>query len=876
MTKKKLLKLMTGLGCCACLCGAVAFAGGCAQNNNSASESSSSQLEEQSTYTVKFDVCIDLQTNTILDRTVEANQVVDEPTVVIRDENPRNLQIVGWYTDPEYTMQWDFDFDLVTSDITLYAKWEGRYTVDFYLGDSTKPIVSTLIKEGRKAEPCEDKCYGYDVIGYYTSPDYTEAFDFEQPITGDEKIYIQVKDYLYYDANSIVNGFASFAGAGGVGGSPTAGTISYEEKDGESYARVDFGYSTSADPYIAVEYTDVNIRKSQSIEVTFKNLGDAYQMALLWVAKDEYGYVGKSEYDGTNSYYYDLGAYRNMSEDDEWVTIRFDLAELNLNWRESTSLFSLRFQSCYNSHNPTENPNTHCKEETTPNVMLIKSIKGVYDPDYDPDRCLVTYHLGETTYSERVDQGASLDLSEAKGGYKILGYYTDEAYENAFNADTPITSDTELYVKVADQLYYNGLSIAQDFEAYAGKGGTGGEPTEGSVVYEEKNGESYVRADFGYSNSPDPYIAIHNMEIDITKTQTLDITFKNLGDSYELALFWVVKDAQGNYLGNKDFSAANSKYYNIQGYRNMSEDGEWVTLRFELAAENANWRNAATLCALRLQSSYNSYNPTENPNTHCKEETTPNVMLIQSIAGVYDEEYDASRPLVTYHLGSNVSSERVESGKKLERNDAACVGYKVLGYYQDAEFTIPFDFNSVITEDTDIYVKTEDKLYFSAASLESFKAYPPTNGDGEAGSVTLSDDGEYAVVDFGYAFTLADAHIAITNVQIDKADCSKLLITMKNIGGAKNFAIYWQGIDKNGNEKKDWNSKWATYAAFGADEIEMSADGEWITLTIDLSGVAAWTNLETITAFRIESNYIATSETDHNNVWYIKEIEGVK
>lgn len=620
MTKKKLLKLMTGLGCCACLCGAVAFVGGCAQNNNSASESSSSQLEEQSTYTVKFDVCIDLQTNTILDRTVEANQVVDEPTVVIRDENPRNLQIVGWYTDPEYTMQWDFDFDLVTSDITLYAKWEGRYTVDFYLGDSTtKPIVSTLIKEGRKAEPCEDKCYGYDVIGYYTSPDYTEAFDFEQPITGDEKIYIQVKDYLYYDANSIANGFASFAGAGGVGGSPTAGTISYEEKDGESYARVDFGYSTSADPYIAVEYTDVNIRKSQSIEVTFKNLGDAYQMALLWVAKDEYGYVGKSEYDGTNSYYYDLGAYRNMSEDDEWVTIRFDLAELNLNWRESTSLFSLRFQSCYNSHNPTENPNTHCKEETTPNVMLIKSIKGVYDPDYDPDRCLVTYHLG-----------------------------------------------------------------------------------------------------------------------------------------------------------------------------------------------------------------------------------------------------------------SNVSSERVESGKKLERNDAACVGYKVLGYYQDAEFTIPFDFNSVITEDTDIYVKTEDKLYFSAASLESFKAYPPTNGDGEAGSVTLSDDGEYAVVDFGYAFTLADAHIAITNVQIDKADCSKLLITMKNIGGAKSFAIYWQGIDKNGNEKKDWNSKWATYAAFGVDEIEMSADGEWITLTIDLSGVAAWTNLETITGFRIESNYIATSETDHNNVWYIKEIEGVK
>ena len=592
----------------------ITFFVGCTNGGSGGTDASGSGK----TYTVKFELCTDLMTNRIMDRTVEAGKTVDEPTVAIRGDNPENLEIVGWYQDEAYTTSWDFDFDLVTSDVILYAKWEARYSVDFYLGDNTVPVSTSLIKGGRKAEPCEDKCYGYEVLGYYTSREYTEEFDFEQPITKNTSVYIQVGGQLFYDAVSIENAFAAFAGKGGVGGNPTAGSIVYEEKDGESYARVDFGYSNSADPYIAVEYTDVDITKSQSIEVTFKNLGDAYQLALLWVAKDNYGYVGKSEYSSANSYYYDLGAYRNMSEDDEWATIRINLAELNVNWRASTSLYSLRFQSCYNSYNPTENPNTHCKEETVPNVMLIKSIKGVYDAAYDPDRCLVTYHLRD-----------------------------------------------------------------------------------------------------------------------------------------------------------------------------------------------------------------------------------------------------------------NVSSERVDRDSKLVRNDAACAGYKVLGYYTDAAYTTPFDFNSVITGDIDIYVKTDDYIYFDATALTAFKAYSPTDGNGSEGSVTLSESGEYVTVDYGYAPALADAHIALVNVQIDKMGCSKLEITMKNLGGAASFAIYWQGVDKAGIAHNGWSASMAAYGGFSLAQRNMSEDSEWITLTIDLSTISGWTDLETLTALRIESNYRATSESDLTNVWLIKEIKGV-
>ena len=307
----------------------------------------------------------------------------------------------------------------------------------------------------------------------------------------------------------------------------------------------------------------------------------------------------------------------------------------------------------------------------------------------------------------------------------------------------------------------------------------------------------------------------------------------------------------------------------------MSEDDEWVTLTFNLAETNINWRGSTTLCSLRLQASYNSFNPTENPNTHCKEETVPNVMLIKSIKGVYDAAYDPDRCLVTYHLGDNVSTERIDKDSKLVRNDAACLGYKVLGYYTDAAYTTPFDFDSAITGDTDIYVKTENYIYFDAASISSFKAYKPTDGSGAAGNVTLSENGEYAIVDYGYAPALADAHIAIMNVQIDRMGCKKLEITMKNLGGAASFAIYWQGVDKAGIAHNGWSASMATYGGFSLAQRNMSADGEWVTLTIDLSAISGWMNLETITALRIESNYKATSESDLTNVWLIKEIKGV-
>ena len=84
----------------------------------------------RSGYTVKFELCTELQTTTVLDRTVTPGSFLEEPEVYVTGNNEENWSISGWYTEPEYELQWDFDFDTVESDLTLYAKWEATLTLN--------------------------------------------------------------------------------------------------------------------------------------------------------------------------------------------------------------------------------------------------------------------------------------------------------------------------------------------------------------------------------------------------------------------------------------------------------------------------------------------------------------------------------------------------------------------------------------------------------------------------------------------------------------------------------------------------------------------------------------------------------------------------
>jgi uncharacterized repeat protein (TIGR02543 family) len=69
-----------------------------------------------STYTVTFD---SQGGSMVSSQSLEAGQLVSEPAEPSRED----YSFEGWYQEPDCINLWDFSSDIVTSDLTLYAKW---------------------------------------------------------------------------------------------------------------------------------------------------------------------------------------------------------------------------------------------------------------------------------------------------------------------------------------------------------------------------------------------------------------------------------------------------------------------------------------------------------------------------------------------------------------------------------------------------------------------------------------------------------------------------------------------------------------------------------------------------------------------------------
>lgn len=160
------------------------------------------KMANQSSYTVKFELCTELQTTTVLDRTVAPGSFLEEPEVYVTESNEENWAISGWYREPEYETQWDFDFDTVESDLTLYAKWETnpQCTVNYYTLESEKPVVTTVVRKGLVVTPRDEEFVGREVFGYYSDKEMTKEFDFKTKIEEDTNIYVDISEYVYFNA----------------------------------------------------------------------------------------------------------------------------------------------------------------------------------------------------------------------------------------------------------------------------------------------------------------------------------------------------------------------------------------------------------------------------------------------------------------------------------------------------------------------------------------------------------------------------------------------------------------------------------------------------------------------------------------------------
>ncbi|MGI6332178.1 MAG: InlB B-repeat-containing protein [Zhaonellaceae bacterium] len=97
-------------------------------------------------------------------------QTADFGTKLTKPDDPikEGYTFAGWYKDDELANEWDFDTDVVTEDITLYAKWTiNQYTITFDTGEGGSEIASITQDYGTAVTPPADPARdGYSFKGW--------------------------------------------------------------------------------------------------------------------------------------------------------------------------------------------------------------------------------------------------------------------------------------------------------------------------------------------------------------------------------------------------------------------------------------------------------------------------------------------------------------------------------------------------------------------------------------------------------------------------------------------------------------------------------------------------------------------------------------
>ena len=117
-------------------------------------------------------------------RTVAGGSEITEPEAMTKD----NYLFGGWFKEAAFENEWGFTTDIVTSDITLYAKWTRQYTVNFEADDGIPAPDQRTVSVGSEiTEPEAMTKDGYIFHGWFT--DGGIEWDFETPITGNITLY---------------------------------------------------------------------------------------------------------------------------------------------------------------------------------------------------------------------------------------------------------------------------------------------------------------------------------------------------------------------------------------------------------------------------------------------------------------------------------------------------------------------------------------------------------------------------------------------------------------------------------------------------------------------------------------------------------------
>ncbi|MCQ2796298.1 MAG: InlB B-repeat-containing protein [Bacilli bacterium] len=372
-------------------------------------------------YTVHFDTNTTMSVSIPKDQSIAANKRCRKPTIFVRQDNPDNYQVSGWFKEKDLTNEWNFKTDLVTKNMTLYAKWSKEFKVTYnmgYEGNIQKNINSAKVFDGFTLTEDKTVAQGYQYLGTFTDEEFTQPFDYSKPVTSNLELYIKRSPTIYLsDDQSLSNGTGYlYENLEPALGSPDDNAVlgdvdTYTTSSGEVCTKVNFGYAPKyGDPFVEL-ILNLDITKSQELKITFKNLGKASRIVVYFTAIND---LENSIYSETGQNYHEDFSVpaddikTQMKEDDPWETVAFDLSSKMKYgysiWGTAKYLGKIRIQATYKNTSP----------DDLSNVMLFKSIEGVSKDIEIKDSESITEEW-EKTYTDQELQEKSETQTQNNG-----------------------------------------------------------------------------------------------------------------------------------------------------------------------------------------------------------------------------------------------------------------------------------------------------------------------------------------------------------------------------------------------------------------------------------------------------------------------------
>lgn len=132
---------------------------------------------------------------------INSATTISEPSVA-----REGYELEGWYRDATYTDKFNFDSDLVVTNLVLYAKWVPIKPVVTFNSNGGSDVESQkLAYNGVAKEPTKPTKTGYDFGGWYLDIDLTQKFEFTTNVKENITLYAKW-DMVVYTVKFETNG----------------------------------------------------------------------------------------------------------------------------------------------------------------------------------------------------------------------------------------------------------------------------------------------------------------------------------------------------------------------------------------------------------------------------------------------------------------------------------------------------------------------------------------------------------------------------------------------------------------------------------------------------------------------------------------------